>query len=376
MPKQQTPDDNASEASYYSYSEYTIPASEVSINRRWYNRLDNWRQDISPSTPKNDRHSSSASHLNLVRAGQDEGESTVSPKESISSRPSPRIMPRILEPAIDMPLLREEPRIMNDGRMDMVRVYDAGNGMEARLHPPVVEARRTREVPGDHFGLGVEAFDQDVSRIRLPPSQGTSYTEQQARKLHPIQDPYRLPLPTSRGSTIYTRGPQLDRDLPPLPPSQSTQPPPRLPRKSLAAAPISESFYSDTRPTHPYRSEGRPGESALLRLDTILERTDKENFGGQTYRKGTPYPSVRKLDPSETSTEYNGAGYRGGTTAREDSESTVEVRKCPRYSHPFEANSDPNPTVENHRTDDSNKVHETGTRQGSHRGRYPRTRAS
>jgi hypothetical protein len=330
MPKPQNPDDNASEASYYSYSEYTIPASEVSVNRRWYNRLDNWRQDVSPSTPKNDRHSSSPSHLNLPRTGQDEVESTVSPKESISSRPSPRIMPRMLEPPISMPLLREEPRIMNDGRMDMVRVYDAGNGIEARLHPLVMEDKPTREVSGNRLGLVPDTFDQDVTRIKLPPSQGTFYTEQQARKLHPIQDPYRLPLPTSRGSTMYTRGTQLDRDLPPLPPSQSSHLPPRPPRKPPTATPISESFYSDSQPTdqnHRYRPEGHSGDSALLRLDTILERTDKENVSRQTYRKGTPYPSVRNLDPSETSTEYAGARYDGRRSARGDSESTVEVSR-------------------------------------------------
>ena len=329
MPKQQSPDDNASEASYYSYSEYTIPASEVSVNRRWYNRLDDWRQDVSPSTPKNDRHSSSSpSHLDRPRTGgQDEVESTVSPKESISSRPSPRIMPRMLEPPVPMPLLREEPRIMNDGRVDMVRVYDAGNGMEARLHPLVMEDRPGREVSGNQLE---PAYDQDVTRFRLPPSQGTFYTDQQARKLHPIQDPYRLPLPTSRGSTTYTRGPQLDRDLPPLPPSQSTHPPLRPSRNPLAVTPISESFYSDPQfadEDHRYRPEGRPGDSALLRLDTILERTDKENVSGQTYRKGTPYPSARKLDPSEISTEYADVTYDGRRGVREDSESTVEVSR-------------------------------------------------
>jgi hypothetical protein len=380
MPKPQPPEkdnDQGSEASYYSYSEYSnLPASEVSVNRRWYNRLDTWRKDITPNTPKSGQPdrlspylqpSSHARRQDGVTSRADDVASTVSPKESISSRPSPRLGP-VNNPLPLIPpfeqgvtLLREEPRIMQDGRMDTVRVYDMGDGIEARVYPEATKGDVTpRNTPTNvgrnHLGLVPDNNDRvaygqyhDLARnTRLPPSEGTFYTQRasQAGKLGPIMEPYRMD--TARrgeaegrivGYQVEDDGRRrtvMDRDLPPLPPSEGTfYTARRQPSHVQRSQPIPPSFdpTSTPNPTSPdstprpptkksvqYRPVA-PVNSAIAKLDTILERRrdtgdDKENDAAR-YRKGTPYPSVRNLSPSDS-----------GTTTRigsADSESTVQV---------------------------------------------------
>jgi hypothetical protein len=258
-------------------------------------------------------------------------------------------------------LLREEPRIMQDGRMDTVRVYDMGDGMEARVYPEATKGDVTpRNTPTNvgrnHLGLVPDYNDRaaygqyhDLARnTRLPPSEGTFYTQRasQAGELGPIMEPYRMD--TARrgeaegrivGYQVEDDGRRrtvMDRDLPPLPPSEGTcYTARRQPSHIQRSQPIPPSFdpTSTPNPTSPdstprpptkksvqYRPVA-PVNSAIAKLDTILERRhdtgdDKEN-NATRYRKGTPYPSVRNLSPSDSGTATRiGPG---------DSESTVQV---------------------------------------------------
>lgn len=367
MPKPSPPeedDDLGSEASYYSYSEYTVPASEVSVNRRWYNRLDTWRQDIEPSTPKParpDRLSPFArSSQHARQSGAEDAASTVSPKESISSRPSPRLgpvanaLPAIPSYEQTMTLLREEPRIMQDGRVDTVRVYDMGDGFEARVHPEAVKADLTpRNTPVDndpirprqdytHRHGDIHAqFGELAINTKLPPSEGTFLTSRasQSGKLGPITKPYRMdtiaPPEASRKVVGYhirddgKRYTLVERDLPPLPPPSSTfyedanrsQAQQRV-RSPLAADPVKDGARSVSKSRSTVHQSIDPrssatADSAIVRLDAVLERgPDKEN-GNSRYREGTPYPSVRHLNLSPSASRNESR----------DSESTIQVRR-------------------------------------------------
>jgi hypothetical protein len=345
MPKPQ--DDDA--VSYYSYSEYTLPASEVSVNRRWYNRLDNWRNDIDPRA-SNSGLSLGGSQVNRNNVeDDDEDDLTISPKESISARPSPKLTPRY-------PLLREEPRIMNDGRMETLRVYDFGNGIEARLNPqPELHPGSPPEradpyaIAGNQLGSREAELDGDVTRIRLPSSEATFYSERQTSKLHPIVNPYRIALPVSRHPTQYTNDTRpnastLNRDLPPLPP------PSRQRTGSSRPASRTSSFTSDfpppvmIKPNPPPSSRPRPHPvtptnsfdtaDTLDRLDAILERSEMPDTGlaapGRLpgYRQATPYPSHVLLPSSRASTsvpDEDRSVIGSGNTP--DSESTVQVSR-------------------------------------------------
>lgn len=364
--------DDEDKASYYSYSEYTLPASEVSVNRRWYNQMENWRNQIRPGTAmstkpvlneqdpvketrqRNGRHSST-----LVPPSEpwtNDMASTVSPKESISARPTPRVLSPAL-PEIRPSDVKENTQIHHHSQQARTNGANAPVAMQVKsVRRPPSSRPPSPSLAASHHRVVVDADET----LTTAPTSSTIKTLTNSAKLYPVTDPHRLKLPPSTirpstsSRTVAYNGPrievtttrlddpstpnkqtletpprfsmqELDKSLPPLPPSVlAPRQESKQPSKPATVAHAQRHAVSGIRaeslvtvpplgPSHKSHSQHiRPKTTRLVHPNpadsfetgsttSLQARSTRSPVTAKAYRKGTPYPSVVNYSSNATS---------------------------------------------------------------------------